>query len=267
MIIMDLRLEGKFAVITGGSKGIGFAVAKELARENTNIALIARTETELEKAAKKIKEEYDVEVLPITADLTKKQEIFEAVSTLKEETEQIDILINNAGTGSEEDIQTAKDEKWQYYWNLHVMAPIRMTRKLIPLLKQTDEGVVINTASICAKQPLGYEPIYNTTKAALLMVSKNLSQELIKDNIRVNAISPGLVLTSDWKETASKLTEGKDITEEEYLRNIAEEKTPIGRFAKPDEIAPLYAFLSSPLASYCIGSNYYIDGGWLDTIT
>lgn len=264
---MELQLEGKFAVITGGSKGIGFAVAKELARENTNIALIARTEKELEKAAKKIKREYGVRVLPITADLTKKEDISKAVSTLKEETDQIDILINNAGTGSEEDIKTAKDQKWQYYWNLHVMAPIRITRKLIPLLKQNGESVVLNTASICAKQPLGYEPIYNTTKAALLMLSKNLSQELIKDNIRVNAISPGLVLTSDWKETATKLTEGKDITKEEYLKNIAEEKTPIGRFAKPDEIAPLYVFLSSPLASYCIGSNYYIDGGWLNTIT
>ncbi|MBS3787890.1 SDR family oxidoreductase [Candidatus Bipolaricaulota bacterium] len=263
---MDLHLEDKFAVITGGSKGIGFAVAKELARENTDIALIARTEADLKKAADKIEQEYDVRALHIPADVTKKEDIFQVVSTLESKTDGIDILVNNAGTGSEEVIAQAKDEKWQYYWDLHVMAPIRLTRKLIPQLKQKGEGVVLNTASICAKQPLDYEPIYNTTKAALLMVSKNLSQELIGENIRVNAISPGLVLTSDWKKTAAKLTENKEITKEEYLTQIAEDKTPIGRFATPDEVASLYAFLSSPLASYCVGSNYYIDGGWLNSV-
>lgn len=262
---MDLQLDDKFAVVTGGSRGIGLAVAKELAKESVDIAIMARTKSKLEEAAEEIRESYGVKVLPIQADLTEKEDIAQVVSTLKEETDGIDILINNAGTGSEEDIMDAGDKKWQYFWDLHVMAAVRMSRSLVPLMKPEEEGVILNTASICAKQPLNYEPIYNTTKAALVMLSKNMANELVDDNIRVNAISPGLVLTPDWKNTASKLTEGKDITEEEYFTKIAEEKTPIGRFAEPEEVAHLYAFLCSPLASYCLGSNYYIDGGWLNS--
>lgn len=262
---MDLQLDNKFAVITGGSSGIGLAVAKELAKENANVAIIARTKSKLDEAAEKIRESYGVRALPIQADLTEEEDIAQVAHTLQEETNGIDILINNAGTGSEEDIMEADDEKWRYFWDLHVMATVRISRALVPLMKRNDEGVILNTASICAKQPLGYEPIYNTTKAALTMLSKNLANELVEDGIRVNAISPGLVLTSDWKNTASKLIEGKDMTEEEYFAQIAEEKTPLGRFADPEEVAHLYAFLCSPLASYCLGSNYYIDGGWLNS--
>jgi NAD(P)-dependent dehydrogenase (short-subunit alcohol dehydrogenase family) len=97
----------------------------------------------------------------------------------------VDILINNAGMGSEEKIMTAPDERWQYYWDLHVMAAVRLSRLLAPLMKRRGGGVILNNASICATQPLGYEPIYNTTKAALVMFSKCLANELIPYNIRV----------------------------------------------------------------------------------
>lgn len=262
---MDLKLEGKYAVVTGGSSGIGFAVASELAKEGVNPVIIARTEEKLKDAAGKIESTHSVDVLPVQADVTKKKDIEGAVSEIKVFTDRIDILINNAGTGSNEDIVDSKDEKWQYFWDLHVMAAVRFSRLLVPMMKEPEDAAILNTASICAKQPLDYEPIYNTTKAALVMFSKSLANELVGDGIRVNAINPGLVLTSDWKNTASELTEGKDMTEDEYFKQIAEEKAPIGRFADPEEIAHFYAFLSSPLASYCIGSTYYIDGGWLNT--
>lgn len=96
----------------------------------------------------------------------------------------------------------APDEKWQYYWDLHVMAVVRLSRGLIPFMRRWGGGVIINNASICAKQPLDYEPIYNVTKAALMMFSKCLSNEVIQDNIRVNRINPGLILTPDWHKTA-----------------------------------------------------------------
>ena len=119
-----------------------------------------------------------------------------------------DILINNAGTGSNETILDAADEKWQYYWDLHVMAAVRLARGLAPSMKRRGGGVILNNASICAKQPLYYEPIYNTTKAALVMLSKCMANEFIKDNIRVNCVNPGLVLTPDWIKTATQLTAG-----------------------------------------------------------
>ena len=103
----------------------------------------------------------------------------------------------------------APDEKWQAYWDLHVMAAVRLARGLAPLMKQRGGGVILHNASICAAQPLWYEPIYNVTKAALMMFSKSLSTELIGDNIRVNCVNPGLILTPDWIKTAKQLTADK----------------------------------------------------------
>jgi NAD(P)-dependent dehydrogenase (short-subunit alcohol dehydrogenase family) len=99
------------------------------------------------------------------------------------------------------------------------------------------------------------------------MFSKCLANEVIPYNIRVNAVNPGLVLTPDWKKTATLLTAGKDMTPEQYLDKIAKDNAPIGRFASPEEIAQFFVFLCSPRASYAVGSTYYIDGGWLNVIT
>jgi len=146
------------------------------------------------------------------------------------------------------------------------MAAVRLSRALVPLMRKRGGGVILNTASICAKQPLGYEPIYNTTKAALVMMSKCLANELIPLNIRVNVINPGLILTPDWRKTAGILTQGTGQTVDQYLDKIAKDNTPIGRFGTPEELAQFYVFMASPRASYCVGSSYYVDGGWLKTM-
>lgn len=263
---MELNLAGKFAVITGGSKGIGYAIAEGLAREGVNLALVARGRARLEESTNLLKKKYKIKAIGIPADITKPEEVDAVIKEIQKFTENVDILINNAGTGSNETIMEATDEKWEYFWNLHVMAAIRFSRSLVPLMKKSGGGVILNTASICAKQPLYYEPIYNTTKAALVMFSKCLANELIKDNIRVNCINPGLILTEDWVNTAKELTEGTDKTYQDYLNNIAEENTPIKRFATPEELADFYVFMCSEKASYCVGSTYYVDGGWLSTI-
>ena len=129
----------------------------------------------------------------------------------------------------------APDEKWNQFWCLHVMAARRLCRGLVPMMKKRGGGVILNTASICAKQPLGYEPIYNTTKAALVMFSKCLSNELIPENIRVNAVNPGLILTPDWKKTARQLTASTGGDWEGHLDDIAKKNAPIGRFASPSK--------------------------------
>lgn len=263
---MRLGLEGKFAVITGGSKGIGFAVAQGLAKEGVDIALISRGEERLKKAVDSIIVQFKVKAIGITTDVTKENEIIRSVEKIKTFTDKVDILINNAGTGSNETIMNASDEKWQYFWDLFVMSTIRYARLLLPLMEKSKEGVILNTSSICATQPLNYEPIYNTTKAALVMLSKCLANEFINKNIRVNTINPGLILTEDWLNTALELTKGKEISAEEYLQKIAKDSAPIGRFATPEELANLYVFLCSSRASYCVGSTYYADGGMLKTI-
>jgi len=262
---MDLGLKGQSAVITGGSVGIGLAVAEGLAQEGVNLVLCARNEERLYAEAARIGETWGVKTLGVPTDVTKADEIDHLVAKVAE-FGGADILINNAGTGSNEKIMTAPDEKWQYYWDLHVMAAVRLSRGLVPMMRERGGGAIINNASICAKQPLDYEPIYNVTKSALMMFSKVLSEEVIGDNIRVNCINPGLILTPDWVKTAKQLTEGTDTTWEQHLQQIAEQNTPIKRFATPEELAHFFVFLCSPRASYCVGSTYYVDGGWLKTV-
>ncbi len=263
---MDLMLRDKVAVITGGSVGIGLAVAEALAAEGVHLALCARNEERLSAAGEHIREAHSVRVLTVPADVTRSADILGVSEQVERELGGVDILISNAGTGSEEKIMEAPDEKWQYYWDLHVMAAVRMSRAIVPLMRRRGGGVIINNASICAKQPLGYEPIYNTTKAALVMFSKCLANELIAENIRVNTVNPGLVLTPDWWKTAGILSKQEGITAQEYLDRIARENAPIGRFASPEELANFFVFLCSPRASYCVGSTYYVDGGWLRVI-
>ncbi len=264
---MDLGLKHKVAVITGGSVGIGLALANGLAAEGAHLALCARGEQRVKEAAEEIGHRYGVKAIGVSVDVTKLEDIDGFVNVIEEEFGGADILINNAGTGSEETILEASDDRWQYYWDLHVMAAVRLSRALAPSMRARGGGVILNNASICATQPLGYEPIYNVTKAALVMFSKCLANELIPYNIRVNAINPGLVMTPDWQKTAKLLTEGKDINWQEYLDQIARDNAPIGRFASPEEVANFFVFLCSPKASYCVGSTYYIDGGWLKVIT
>lgn len=263
---MDLGLEGKVAVITGGSVGIGLAVAQGLAQEGVNLVLCARNEKRLLAVAEQIEKDCGVQSLGVKTDVSKAQDIERLASQVKERFGGVDILINNAGTGSAEKIMDAPDDKWQYYWDLHLMAAVRTSRALIPFMRQRGGGVIINNASICAKQPLGYEPIYNVTKAALSMFSKCLANEVVGDNIRVNCINPGLVMTPDWRKTATLLGKEEDITADKYLDRIAKENAPIGRFASPEELANFFVFLCSPRASYCVGSTYYVDGGWLRVV-
>jgi 3-oxoacyl-[acyl-carrier protein] reductase len=261
---MDLQLTGKVAVITGGSAGIGLAVAHGLAAEGVNLALCGRDEDRLRSAAAELP---GVRVLTVAADLAVPGEAERLAEAVTAEFGGADILVNNAGTGSEETILTASDERWQHYWELHVMAAVRLARTIAPGMKARGGGVILHNASICATQPLGYEPIYNVTKAALVMFSKCLANELIGDNIRVNAVNPGLVMTGDWVKTAKLLTEGTDQTWEQYLQKIADDNAPIGRFATPAEVADFFVFLCSPRASYSVGSSYYVDGGWLNVTT
>src|SRR6266508_1862137 len=252
---MDLNLRDKVAVVTGGSVGIGLAIAQGLAREGVHLVLCARQEERVKTIAQSIQNQNGVRAIGIQADLSKEQDIHYFVNEVQKEFQGIDILINNAGTGSEETIMEASDEKWQYYWDLHVMAAVRLSRELVPFMQARGGGIILNNASICASQPLGYEPIYNTTKAALVMFSKCLANELIPLNIRVNTINPGLILTPDWRKTATILTQGTEQTPDDYLEKIAKDNTPIGRFGTPEELAHFFVFLCSPKASYCVGAS------------
>ncbi len=262
---MDLGLGGKVALVTGGSVGIGLAIAEGLAAEGVSLILAARGAERLEAEARRIEQSHAVRVRAVACDVG----TADGVATLVEAAQQaggVDILINNAGAGSNETIMEAPDEKWQSYWELHVMAAVRLARGVVPGIQRRGGGVVLHNASICAVQPLGYEPIYNVTKSALMMFSKTLATEVAKHNIRVNCVNPGLVLTPDWIKTAKQLTAGNGGDWEGYLQAIADEHAANKRFASAEEVANFFVFLCSERASYSIGSTYFVDGGMLRTV-
>ncbi|MEF2070285.1 SDR family NAD(P)-dependent oxidoreductase [Consotaella aegiceratis] len=263
---MDLGLQGKVAVITGGSVGIGLAVAEGLAAEGAHLVLAARGRERVEAEAARIASQYGVRAVGVAADVATPEGVETVVAAAEAAFEGADILINNAGTGSNETIMEAPDEKWQAYWELHVMAAIRLARGIVPQMKRRGGGVILHNASICAAQPLWYEPIYNVTKAALMMFSKTLATEVVKDNIRVNCVNPGLILTSDWIKTAKQLTADSGGDWEGYLQGVADDYAPIRRFASPQELANFFVFLCSDKATYSIGSSYFVDGGMLKTL-
>ncbi|HVU15126.1 MAG TPA: SDR family oxidoreductase [Phototrophicaceae bacterium] len=264
---MDLQLAGKVAAITGGNVGIGFEVARGLAREGVHVALCARDEASVVAAADQIAQECGVKALGVKVDVTVPADTERFISTVNATFDGADILINNAGQGTNETIMDAPDEKWLYYWELHVMAAIRLARGFVPSMKGRGGGVILNNASICATQPMYNEPIYNTTKAALVMMSKCLAHELIPSNIRVNVINPGLIETPGWTVPIGREVAGTNVTVEQRLDEIARQYAPIGRFASAEELAQFFVFLCSPRASYCVGSSYYVDGGWLNVVT
>lgn len=260
---MELGLSGKNAVITGASVGIGLAVTEALAAEGVNVVMAARNAERLDAEATRVGNEYGVQTLAVSCDVATAagcQDLIENAEAFG----GADILINNAGTGSNETIQQATDERWQYYWDLHVMAAVRLARGLVPQMRAKGGGVVLHNASICAVQPLGYEPIYNTTKAALMMFSKNLANEVVGDNIRVNCINPGLILTPDWVNTAKELAGESGF--EAHLQGVADDLAAMKRFASPAELAHTFVFLCSDRSSYTTGSTYFVDGGMLKTV-
>lgn len=260
---MDLGIRGKLAVISGGSVGIGLGAARALAREGADVLIAARDGARAAEEAQKIAADFGTRAEAVAADVAT-AEGCDAVIAAAARMGGADMLFNNAGTGSNETIIEAPDAKWLAYWELHVMAAVRLARGLVPQMQGKGGGAILNNASICAVQPLWYEPIYNTTKAALMMASKTMSTEFIPLGIRVNTLNPGLILTPDWIKTAKQLATGGDW--QGYLQSVADEHAAIRRFGTVEELADVIAFLLSPRASYCTGSTFHVDGGMLKTV-
>lgn len=259
---MDLGLRDKVAVVTGGSVGIGLGCARAFAREGAHVVIAARGAERAEEAAQAIAQEFGTRATAVPCDVSTPEGCDALIAAVQRDG-GCDILVNNAGTGSNETVLDAPDAKWQAYWDLHVMAAVRLARGLAPLMQQRGGGAILNNASICAVQPLWYEPIYNVTKSALMMLSKTMSTEFIPMNIRVNTVNPGLILTPDWIKTAKQLSGGDW---EAYLQSVADEHAAIKRFGTVEELADFMVFLCSPRASYAVGGTYHYDGGMLRTI-
>lgn len=261
---LDLNLSGKTAIVTGGSAGIGLATAKGLYKEGVNVVIAARSLSTLEEAVQEIKNAPSPtsqnEVISISADLTKVEDIEKVVLGTSERFGRIDILINNAGSARAGSFLDLEDEVFLDAWHLKLLGYIRFVRLVVPYFKQQGDGRIVNIIGGAGRTPRPNFLPGGTTNAALLNFTRGISKELAQNNIRINAISPGLTDTRRAKTLAQQNAQSLGISVEEYNLQ-AVEGIPLGKIVQPDEIAALALFLVSDLASSITGTEIQVDGG------
>jgi len=258
---LELGLKGKIAIITGGSAGLGFASACELAKEGCNVIICARNLERLLEAKKKIEKISNVEVLAIQSDVSSCSDIEKIVEEVISHFKTVHILLSNAGLSLTKNFLDLEINEWKELMNLNLYAGVQLCKAVIPYMQRQKWGRIIFTGSTSIKQPREKRAVANVTKSTLLSFMKSISNEFVLDGILVNMISPGRFDTH-WQDriNAMSLETGRS-TDEIYVDVIKDIK--IGRLGKPEEFAAAVAFLASERASFITGTNIQVDGGEL----
>ncbi|MFJ7667946.1 SDR family NAD(P)-dependent oxidoreductase [Lysinibacillus sp. NPDC097195] len=255
---MELGLKGKVAIITGSSKGIGYYTAMQLVKEGAKVVISARGEKQLQVAAGCIKNETGEEVLIVQADITKEKDCKKLIERTVEHYGRIDIVINNAGTASANPFETVSSEVWQADIDLKVFGAINCSKYAVPHMRKVGGGAIVNVTAVMAKTPPASSLPTTVSRAAGLALTKAMSKDLGKDNIRVNSVCIGLIRSDQiekrWKKEAPALSW------EEYSQQVGE-TIPLGRVGETQEAANVITFLVSDAASYVSGTAVNIDGG------
>lgn len=255
------ELKDKIALVTGGSKGAGKAIADRLVKAGATVIITARNKPEEENGNTHF----------ITADLSKAEGTQKVVDEILEKFGRLDILVNNMG-GSETPgggFAVLSDEDWESSFQTNLLAPVRLDRGFLPGMISQGNGVIIHIASIQAKLPLYDSTLpYAAAKAALVNYSKSLSNEVSPKGVRVLTVSPGWIMTTASSRMMERIAESSGITTEQAEKSVMDALggIPFGRAAWPQEVAELVGFLVSPRAAYLTGTEYVIDGGTIPTI-
>jgi 3-oxoacyl-[acyl-carrier protein] reductase len=257
---MELQLNGKKALVTGGSQGIGKATALALAREGADIAICSRSARHLEAAAQAIKDETGREVIPVTADLTSSKEADHFVNKAHEALGRIDVLVNNAGEAPGGVIETLTEEDWQNALQLKFMGYVRCLRYVLPIMVKQGGGRIVNLIGNDGVKPSYWEIAPGAANAAGQNLTKSLSGQYGKHNISIVAVNPGPVHTERWDGLVSAMARDMDLSYEE-ADQLAPASIPMGRIVAPEEVANLVTMLASPLLHHVTGTMIEIDGG------
>jgi len=253
---MDIRLDGRAAVITGGSKGIGYGVAARFAASGADVAIVARRQDVLAQAVERIGATARGRVVPITGDVSSAADIERIYGVAMRAFGKIDIVVNNAGSSSSGPFERLTDATWQQDFDLKLFAAIRLTRLAWPQMKERRWGRVINVLNIGAKAPRPASAPTSVTRAAGMALTKVLAGEGAPFNILVNALLVGFIESDQAVRTAAQA--GTPL--QDYLDQRSKD-IPLGRPGKPEEFANVACFLASDAGSYVTGTAINVDGG------
>lgn len=257
---MDLMLNGKTALVTAASRGLGYAVAQTLAQEGVNVALCARNASTLKDAARTLARETGATVLPVVADIARPADVRRLVAKTLARFEHIDMLFINAGGPPPGHFVDLTIEQWQTGIQLTIESALRLAYAVVPLMRAQGGGSILANTSVTVRHPLDGLTISNALRTAVIGLVKTLSIELGPDNIRVNAIAPGWTRTERVDEILRARMEQNTSSIEEEAAKITTE-VPLRRMADPVEFARAATFLLSPAASYISGVTLLVDGG------
>jgi 3-oxoacyl-[acyl-carrier protein] reductase len=256
---MDLGLQGKIAIVTAASQGLGKASALALAQEGATVVICSRRQKEITETARELRETTGATVVPMVADVTNAEHIKLLVAETKRQFGAIHVLINNAGGPPAGSIEALTDEEWQKGHDLTLMSMVRLTREVLPTMIDQRWGRVITIVSVVAKQPINDLLLSSAIRPGILGLTKVLANLHAKENITFNTICPGHILTKRQEEINASRAAQKNMTIEECLKEAAS-LIPAGRLGRPEEIGNTVAFLSSEQASYINGANLLVDG-------
>jgi len=257
---MDLRLKDKRALVTGSSRGLGYATALALAKDGCKVAINGRDEAKIKSAAEKLSKETGIQVIGLAGDVALADDPAKLVQQAAEAFGGLDILVTNAGGPPPGSIDALDDAAWQKGIDISLLAHVRLIKAALPWLRKSDAASVLTVTSISVKQPIANLLLSNSIRLATIGLTKSLALDLGNEKIRFNSIIPGWTETERVVELMTARAKANSSTVEEETRKQAEQ-SPFGRLAQPEEIANVAAFLVSPAASYITGAMLSVDGG------
>jgi 3-oxoacyl-[acyl-carrier protein] reductase len=262
---MDLGLRGKVALVAAASRGLGRAVAEELAAEGASLVICARGREALEETRAAIVERAGVDVEAVAADVATREGVTLAWQRAKDRFGRVDVLVTNAGGPPAGPFETHEWDAWQRAVELTLRSAVELTRLVLPGMRERRWGRIINVTSIAVKQPVDGLMLSNSLRAAVTGFARTLATEVARDGVTVNSLMPGFTRTERVEQlnAATAAREGIDPTE--VARRI-EGQIPMRRVGEPREFAALAAFLASERASYITAQSIAVDGGWIRSL-
>ena len=257
---MDFQIKNKSAIVCASSQGLGKAAAMALAAEGVNLAICSRNEEKLKKVKKEIETTTGSKIISIVTDLNQLNDIENLYQKASSELGPIDILINNAGGPPPSTFASLNDEDWLSAFNLTMMSSIRLSKLVLPEMKNKNWGRIINISSVSVKTPVPGLFLSNSLRMGVLGWSKALSDEVASNGITVNSVCPGSTRTKRITQIFQSQSEATGKTQAE-IESLAAANIPMLRIGEPEDLAALIAFLASEKASYMTGLAIQVDGG------